>query len=117
MNESKEDIIKLKLEIEELKNKNLLLEEKLKSYTNNHRHKKYYDNNSEIVKERARQYMLKIKDTNPEKLLNIKNLRFLIFSNFPRLVLQPTVQGLKNHTHKHGIIQNQKKTIFDKNYL
>jgi len=69
MNESKEDISKLKLEIEELK-----------SYTNNHRHKKYYDNNSEIVKERARQYMLKIKETNPEKLLNIKNLRFLIFS-------------------------------------
>ena len=68
MNESKEDIIKLKLEIEELKNKNLILEEKLKSYTNNHRHKKYYDNNSEIVKERARQYMLKIKETNPEKL-------------------------------------------------
>jgi hypothetical protein len=28
MNESKEDIIKLKLEIEELKNKNQLLEEK-----------------------------------------------------------------------------------------
>ena len=38
MYESEEDIIKLKLEIEELKNKNLLLEEKLKSYTNNHRH-------------------------------------------------------------------------------
>ena len=68
MNESKEDIIKLKLEIEELKNKNLILEEKLKSYTNNHRHKKYYDNNSEIVKERAKQYMNKIKESNPEKL-------------------------------------------------
>jgi FtsZ-binding cell division protein ZapB len=68
MYESKEDIIKLKLEIQELKNKNQLLEEKLNSYTNNHRHKKYYDNNSEIVKERAKQYMNKIKESNPEKL-------------------------------------------------
>jgi uncharacterized protein (DUF2344 family) len=68
MYESKEDIIKLKLEIQELKNINQLLEEKLKSYTNNHRHKKYYDNNTEIVKERAKQYMIKIKETNPEKL-------------------------------------------------
>ena len=58
----------MKAEIETLKIKNTELEEKLKTYTSNHRHKKYYDNNSEIVKERARQYMLKIKETNPEKL-------------------------------------------------
>ena len=68
MDNQENEIIKLKLENEELKNKNLLLEEKLKSYTNNHRHKKYYDNNSEIVKERAKLYMNKIKETNPEKL-------------------------------------------------
>ena len=68
MNNQENVIIKLKLENEELKNKNLLLEEKLKAYTNNHRHKKYYDNNSEIVKERAKLYMNKIKETNPEKL-------------------------------------------------
>ena len=35
MYESKEDIIKLKLEIEELKNKNQLLEEKLKEWRHN----------------------------------------------------------------------------------
>ena len=77
MYESKEDIIKLKLEIEELKNKNQLLEEKLKSYTNNHRHKKYYDNHSEIVKERAKQYMNKIKESNPDKLKEWRHNAYL----------------------------------------
>ncbi len=38
-----EEINKLKYEIEELKNKNIELEEKLKSYTNPTRNKKYYD--------------------------------------------------------------------------
>ena len=58
----------LKLEIEELKKKNNELEEKLKNYTNNHRHKKYYENNSEVIKEKSKIYMEKIKETNPEKL-------------------------------------------------
>ena len=77
MNESKEDIIKLKLEIEELKNKNLILEEKLKSYTNNHRHKKYYDNNAEVVIQRAKKYMDKIKETNPEKIKEWRHTAYL----------------------------------------
>ena len=38
-----EEINKLKLEIEELKNKNNELEEKLKCYTNPERNKKYYE--------------------------------------------------------------------------
>ena len=59
---------KLKLINEELLIKNKELEEKLKSYTNNNRHKKYYENNSNIVKERAKKYMEKIKESNPEKL-------------------------------------------------
>jgi cell division protein FtsB len=50
-----EEFNKLKQEIETLKNKNTELEEKLKTYTNNHRHKKYYDNNTEIVIQRAKQ--------------------------------------------------------------
>ena len=60
--------IALRREIEELKEKNKILEDRLKAYTNNSRHKKYYDNNSEIVKQRAKKYMEKIKETNPEKL-------------------------------------------------
>ena len=63
-----EEIDKLKLEIEKLKNKNNELEEKLKAYTNPARNKKYYEKNSDIVKEKAKNYMGKIKETNPEKI-------------------------------------------------
>lgn len=58
----------LKKENEMLKLKNAELEEKLKSYTNNKRHKKYYANNADAVKERAKNYMKRIKETNPEKI-------------------------------------------------
>ena len=84
-----EEINKLKLEIEELKNKNNELEEKLKCYANQERTKKYYEKNREkiirkkkyyekyeknsnfvnnFIKEKAKNYMEKIKETNPEKL-------------------------------------------------
>jgi predicted nuclease with TOPRIM domain len=68
---------KMKQEIEELKVKNTELEEKLKTYTNNHRHKKYYDNNTEIVIQRAKKYMDKIKETNPEKLKEWRHTAYL----------------------------------------
>ena len=71
-----EEINKLKLEIEELKNKNNELEEKLKSYTNPTRNKKYYEN-SDIVKEKAKIYMEKIKETNPEKLKEWRHNAYL----------------------------------------
>jgi hypothetical protein len=63
-----EEYNKLKKDYDDLINKNKELEEKLKSYTSNHRHKKYYENNTEIVKERAKKYMDKVKESNPEKL-------------------------------------------------
>jgi FtsZ-binding cell division protein ZapB len=72
-----EEIYKLKLEIEELKNKNNELEEKLKSYTNPTRNKKYYEKNSELVKEKAKSYMEKIKETNPEKLKEWRHNAYL----------------------------------------
>ncbi len=72
-----EEINKLKLEIEELKNRNNELEEKLKSYTNPTRNKKYYEKNSEIVKEKAKKYMKKIKETNPEKLKEWRHQAYL----------------------------------------
>ena len=72
-----EEIDKLKLEIEELKNKNNELEEKLKSYTNPTRNKKYYKKNSDIVKEKAKNYMEKIKETNPEKLKEWRHQSYL----------------------------------------
>ena len=72
-----EEIDKLKLEIEEFKNKNNELEEKLKSYTNPTRNKKYYEKNSELVKEKAKKYMEKIKETNPEKLKEWRHQAYL----------------------------------------
>jgi FtsZ-binding cell division protein ZapB len=74
MNDTKEI---LKSEIEELKKKNNELEEKLKNYTNPIRNKKYYENNSEIVKEKAKNYMEKIKETNPEKLKKWRHQAYL----------------------------------------
>jgi hypothetical protein len=68
------DLIK---EIEELKVKNKELEEKLKTYTNSDRHKKYYENHTEIVKEKAKKYMDKIKETNPEKLKEWRHNAYL----------------------------------------
>ena len=58
----------LKIEIEELKKKNMELEEKIKIYKNPDRNKKYYEKNSDIVKERSKKYIEKIKETDPEKL-------------------------------------------------
>ena len=72
-----EEINKLKLEIEEFKNKNNELEEKLKTYTNPIRNKKYYEKNSDIVKEKAKNYMEKIKETNPEKLKEWRHNAYL----------------------------------------
>jgi len=72
-----EEINKLKLEIEELKNKNNELEEKLKCYTNPERNKRYYEKNSDIVKEKAKKYMGKIKETNPEKLKEWRHQAYL----------------------------------------
>ena len=72
-----EEVSKLKLEIEELKNRNNELEEKLKSYTNPTRNKKYYEKNSDIVKNKAKNYMEKIKETNPEKLKEWSHTAYL----------------------------------------
>ena len=68
---------KLKLEIEELKNRNNELEEKLKSYTNPTRNKKYYEKHSDIYKEKAKSYMEKIKEVNPEKLKEWRHQAYL----------------------------------------
>lgn len=72
-----EEIDILKFEIEELKKKNIELEEKLKLYTNPERNKKYYEKNSNIVKEKAKTYMEKMKETNPEKLKEWRHNTYL----------------------------------------
>ena len=77
MNISIDEYNTMKQEIDELKKKNEELESRLKTYTNNHRHKKYYDNNTEIVKQRAKNYMEKVKETNPEKLKEWRHNAYL----------------------------------------
>ena len=72
-----EEINILKLEIQELKKKNIELEEKLKLYTNPERNKKYYEKNSNVVKEKAKTYMEKMKETNPEKLKEWRHNAYL----------------------------------------
>jgi len=72
-----EEINKLRNENEELKKKNQELEDKLKRYTCGERHKRYYENNTEIVKERAKKYMDKIKESNPEKLKEWRHNAYL----------------------------------------
>jgi hypothetical protein len=71
------EINELKKEIENLKLKNKELEDKLKSYTNPIRNKRYYEKNSNIVKEKAKNYMEKIKETNPEKLKEWRHQAYL----------------------------------------
>ena len=58
----------LKKENEELKNKVVELEERLKKYTNGDNHKRYYEKNKEQIKEAGSSYLKKLKDENPEKL-------------------------------------------------
>ena len=72
------DIVnKLIIENELLKKKNIELEEKIKTYTNTERHKKYYENNSEKVKEKAKLYMERMKIENPDKLKEWRHTAYM----------------------------------------
>jgi hypothetical protein len=62
------EIIILKNKIDEMSEYINELEENLKKYTNNKRHLKYYENNKDVVKERTKNYVDKLKNENPEKL-------------------------------------------------
>jgi len=72
-----DNVEQLKKEIEELKQKNQLLEENLNKYTNNHRHKKYYETNKDTIKEKSKNYMEQIKGTNPEKLKEWRHTAYI----------------------------------------
>ena len=65
---STDEITALKEKIEKMEKYIMELEEHLKKYTNNNRHLKYYENNKEVVKERTKNYVEKLKTENPEKL-------------------------------------------------
>lgn len=66
-------------ENELLKKKIAELEERLKNYNSTERYKKYYENeiNAEKVKERNKNYLKKMQETNPEKLKELRHNAYL----------------------------------------
>jgi|UniRef100_A0A6C0JMU5 hypothetical protein len=70
--------------INKLKNENNVLNDivenlkkQLEKYTNNERHKRYYQQNKEKVKENAKQYLNRLKMENPEKLKEYRHRAYL----------------------------------------
>jgi predicted secreted protein len=72
-----EEIDIIKKEVEELKKKNVELEERLKKYTNGDNHKRYYKKNKEKVMELGANYLQKLKEENPEKLKEYRRTYYL----------------------------------------
>ena len=70
MDNRDEKILALQAEIENLKSK-------LEKYTNNERHRKYYEKNKERVKENAKQYLNRLKEENPDKLKEYRHRAYM----------------------------------------
>jgi hypothetical protein len=70
-------ITKLKHENTKLNEIIEALKNHLEKYTNNERHKKYYEHNKEKVKENAKQYLNRLKFENPEKLKEYRHRAYL----------------------------------------
>ena len=56
-----EEIDMIRKENEELKKKLIETEKQLEKYTNNERHKKYYEKNKEKIKENGSNYLKKLR--------------------------------------------------------
>ena len=67
----------LKQENEELKNKVIELEERLKKYTAPQRHKKYYENHKEEILEKQKEYVV-----SSEKNKELLEIKYLFYDNF-----------------------------------
>ena len=70
-------IQELEAENAALKTKMEDLEKKLTTYTNNQRHKKYYEQHKDEIKEKANQYLKKLAAENPEKLKEYRHRAYL----------------------------------------
>jgi hypothetical protein len=58
-----------------LKQENALLKEKLEKYMS--QHKNYYENNKEIINEKAKQRLKKLSEENPEKIKEYRKNAYL----------------------------------------
>jgi hypothetical protein len=67
----------LETENASLKTKIEDLEKRLAIYTNNQRHKKYYEEHKDEIKEKANQYLKKLATENPEKLKEYRHRAYL----------------------------------------
>ena len=74
---SETEVELLRKENEALKQQNKELQERLSAYTNSDSHKRYYESHSSEVKEKAKVYLGKLKDTNPEKLKEYRHTAYL----------------------------------------
>ena len=63
-----EEIDMIRKENEELKKKLIETEKQLEKYTNNERHKKYYEKNKEKIKENGSNYVYHTKQKNLVKI-------------------------------------------------
>jgi chromosome segregation ATPase len=63
-----EEVLQLKQKIESLEKQLEETQTKLEKYTNNDRHKKYYENNKTRIKANAKRYLNRLKEENPDKL-------------------------------------------------
>jgi hypothetical protein len=77
-----------------LKIKNQELESKLQKYTNSNGHKKYYEKNKDIVKEKGKTYLHKLKEENPEKL---KEYRRTAYLNRKSKIQNMTIENISNN--------------------
>ena len=67
-----DEIIK---ENKELRNENSLLKEKLEKYISSH--KNYYQNNKDVINEKAKERLKKIAEENPEKIKEYRRTAYL----------------------------------------
>jgi hypothetical protein len=77
MEQNNELVQLLQSEISTLKKTIHNMEMQLEKYTNNERHKKYYENNKERIKENAKNYLSKLKEENPDKLKEYRRRAYL----------------------------------------
>jgi hypothetical protein len=77
-----------------LKIKNQELESKLQKYTNSKGHKRYYEKNKDIVKEKGKTYLHKLKEENPEKL---KEYRRTAYLNRKSKIQNMTIENILNN--------------------
>ena len=74
---SETEVELLRKENETLKQQNKELQERLSAYTNSDSHKRYYESHSTEVKEKAKVYLGKLKESNPDKLKEYRHTAYL----------------------------------------